>query len=185
MSDTLEFPEIEPAATEASASADPLLDELRRLHDAMRELIGDAAEQDEKLWHGLLEGQTDGPDKLCQLIDQALIWEAQVAGLKLAIERYESHIARLEAAAKATRVTAKAGMQILELKSLRAPNFRANLADGRPSVEVFDINLLPADYKKIEITARRELIADDIKAGKQVPGARLNPPPLTLRVTKL
>ena len=186
MSDTLEFPEIEPTPAQPQPPAgEMLLEEFRKLAAQMKEIVGDAAETDQKLWHDLLEGQTDAPDKLCSLIDQALVRESQALGLKQAIERYQGYIAKLDAEAKAFRATAKSGMQILELKSLRAPNFRANLGDGRPSVDVFDMNKLPMEYKKVETTAKRDMIGEAIKAGTTVPGAKLNPPSLVLRVTQL
>ncbi len=68
-------------------------------------------------------------------------------------------------------------MQHAGIEKIECPYFRLSVRDNPPAVEVFEPGLIPADYMTVPVTPLpvpdKAAIKAAIKAGKEVPGAKL------------
>lgn len=96
----------------------------------------------------------------------------------------DEEIVRLQAlrhrramAAARLREYLKVEMEHMGIKRIECPLFTIALRANPGSVEIFDARQLPLDYWRTppvpEPTPDKKKIADDLKSGKDVPGARL------------
>jgi hypothetical protein len=99
------------------------------------------------------------------------------AMLDAEIERLRALQHRRQMAAARLREYLKTEMEHMGIKSIECPLFTIALRANPGSVEIFDARQLPLDYWRTppapEPTPDKKKIADDLKAGKDVPGARL------------
>jgi hypothetical protein len=68
-------------------------------------------------------------------------------------------------------------METAEVQRIECPHFRLAIQAKPPSVDVYEPGLLPAQYMRTPEAPPpapdKKAIADAIKAGEEVPGARL------------
>jgi hypothetical protein len=93
------------------------------------------------------------------------------------IERLSALKKQRQRAAQSLRDYLKQTMQGLGITKLESPLFAMRLQNNPPSVDVFEIGTVPAAYFTQPETPppvlNKKLIAADIKAGIEVPGAKL------------
>ncbi|MCG5031868.1 siphovirus Gp157 family protein [Mesosutterella sp. OilRF-GAM-744-9] len=69
------------------------------------------------------------------------------------------------------------------IKKVESPDFRISVAKTAPSVEIFDEAQIPDKYWISEPRLNKTLLKADLKAGDDVPGAKLSAPGKSLRIS--
>lgn len=103
--------------------------------------------------------------------------EVHVPAIEAEIERLTALKKQRQNAAKGLRDYLKANMIATGITKIEAPLFKISLRANPPSVDVYEPGLIPASYMTQPATPlpvpNKALIAADIKAGKEIAGARL------------
>jgi hypothetical protein len=111
----------------------------------------------------------------------ALNLEAEAEAMKIAEKRIADRRKSLESKAKKLRDYLLFNMQNAGITEISAndKSFRVRVMAGRESVIIFDVNALPADYKRIKTIEEPDkvLIGKAIKDGHEVPGAHVERKP--------
>ena len=113
----------------------------------------------------------------------ALADEAMATGLKCRIADMEDRLGRLQDRAAKRRQIVKDAMIELDLKKIAAPDFTASIRPGMPALMVLNEDAVPKTYwEPGEPRLRRQVLAQDLKGGAEVPGASLSNPEPVLSV---
>ena len=114
--------------------------------------------------------------------DKALAVSRVILNMDGDIEAVDAEIARLE---ERKRILCnrkgqivdylRENMEAAQITKISCPLFTITLAKGRNSVVVDDEKLLPDDLVSVKVTTtpNKKAIADQLKAGKEIKGARL------------
>jgi hypothetical protein len=146
------------------------------MSEAMQ-LIAELPEDDERLRHDSLEGET----KFFAVLDD--LAEAALSDIKL-VELARERIRRLEERADNRKSIMARMLEIVELKKAERPLYTASIARRRALVEVPTNEELPAAF--IHEAPDKLLIAKTLRHGELVPGYELQEKPdltLTLRTS--
>lgn len=129
--------------------------------------------EDEQLRADTIEGETNAFEILARLLDQERDANAMMAAVASRISDLQARKARAE-----RRKDAMRGLMLRLLKSSGLP--RVQLAEATVSigkkaaaVEIVDETLLPANVVRTTVTPDKKAIAELLKAGAEVPGARM------------
>jgi hypothetical protein len=128
---------------------------------------------DEDFRADLLEGTTDYLDIVDSLILNLHITNAYKDGIKDARARLDQREERLERKIELIRRLLKKMLEMADLRSVKAPSGTVSIGAKPPSVEIVDEGLIPDEYMRISISPSKTLIGNKLKAGEDVPGARL------------
>jgi len=128
---------------------------------------------DEDFRADLLEGTTDYLDIVDSLILNLHITNAYKDGIKDARARLDQREERLERKIELIRRLLKKMLEMADLRSVKAPSGTVSIGAKSPSVEIVDEGLIPDEYMRISISPSKTLIGNKLKAGEDVPGARL------------
>lgn len=125
-----------------------------------------------------LEGmQGDLEQKLRAVIAYSLELDITAAGAEQAAKRMQDRAKALRAKVDSLHAYALRAMQDTGLPGVETDEFAAKPAKKPPSVEVLDLQALPASYMRQPDpppdAPDKAAIAAAIKAGQEVPGARL------------
>ena len=132
---------------------------------------------DEQTLADTVEGLTDLHEIVQAIIRSALAEEALAKGLKCRIAEMQDRLNRFEDRASKRRQIAKDVMVDLGLKKLTAPDFTVSLREGTPALLVINEDAVPKTYwEPGEPRLRRQILANDLKQGEEVPGASLSDP---------
>lgn len=105
--------------------------------------------------------------------------ESHNAAIDDEINRLQALKAHRSKVAQELRGYIKRSMEALEIEKITCPLFSVSIRKNPPAVDPYDLNLLPAEYwstpapKPPVSTPNKALIAAELKAGKDVPGACL------------
>jgi len=147
-----------------------LLPHLARLREQILALHPTAAE-DTELFLATVDGETNAADALRSICRRALEVEMFANALNGRISEMRARRARFTAEAEACRATAHDGMAALGIASLPAEDFTASVGAGPASVLITDIDALPDEFKRVEITVDKIALGRALKAGQQIAGA--------------
>ena len=132
---------------------------------------------DEQTLADMVEGLTDLHEIVQAIIRSALAEEALAKGLKCRIAEMQDRLNRFEDRASKRRQIAKDVMVDLGLKKLTAPDFTVSLRGGTPALLVINEDAVPKTYwEPGEPRLRRQILANDLKQGEEVPGPSLSDP---------
>lgn len=137
-------------------------------------LLSDHADIDDATLFDTLDGLTDLTDQCNAVIGSALADEATADGLRDFIGALEARCERIRARAVAKRAAVRSAMEDAGLSKLALPVATLTLGPGRPAVQVYDEQAVPADFMRVRREPNKAAIAAALKAGEDVPGARLN-----------
>ena len=138
---------------------------------------------DEQTLADTVEGLTDVHEILQAVIRAALADEALVQGLKGRVAEMEDRLARLQDRALKRRQIARDVMVDLDLKKLQAPDFTASIREGMPGLVVLNEDAVPSMYwQPVAPRLKRQELAQELKAGGEVPGVALTDPQPVLSV---
>lgn len=155
------------------------------LRDQLRAQFPDA---DEQTLADTLEGESNLDQMLVAVMrsteDDAML----VTGINERIAELSLRGERLARRIEAKRDICCRVMERANLKKIEAPDFTMSLSATPKKVIVTDEALIPANYKRTPEPPKpvpdKKLIADVLKAGKEVPGAMLSNGGVTLSVRK-
>lgn len=101
--------------------------------------------------------------------------EAEAAAIREAEKRMADRRKRIEARVQQMKDYLQENMERCGITEIKAPEFRLAIQKKRPSVEVVDMDALPAEFKRIKYVeeAEKTELYKALSAGKEIPGARL------------
>lgn len=130
---------------------------------------------DEQTLADTVEGLTDLHEILAAIIRAALADEALANGLKGRIGEMQDRLERLSDRALQRRRIVKDTMVELDLTKLTAPDFTASVRAGLPALVVLNEEAVPKVYwEPGQPRLKRQVLANDLKAGSEIAGATLS-----------
>lgn len=103
--------------------------------------------------------------------------DATAAAIKAAEQEMSARRKAIENRAQRLREYALACMEIADVSSINCPHFEISVRSNPASVEIFEPELVPAEYMRQPEppppSVDKVAIKDAIKSGKNVPGAKL------------
>lgn len=138
------------------------------------QLRAEFANLDDETLADTLEGLSDLPQMVEELVRSCLDDEALAAGLKTRLADMAARLARFQERAQRKRELASKAMAEAGLKSHRAVDFSVGLRQGPPQLVVEDEGAIPDTYlvpqpPKLD----RQAIATALKLGLAISGAKL------------
>ena len=148
--------------------------EVSTYRDLAERLKAEFADLDDETLADTLEGLSDFPQMVEELVRSCLDDEALAAGLKTRLGDMAARLARFQQRAQRKRELACKAMAEAGLKSHRAVDFSVGLRQGPPQLVVEDEGAIPKIYlvpqpPKLD----RQAIAAALKLGAAVCGAKL------------
>lgn len=162
--------------------------QLYKIADQYREVAALADGEDENLAIALrdtlqaIEGEFD--QKAQAVVQIALNLDADVSAIDAEIERLKARKTALNNRASSLREYLRTNMEATGISKISCPLFSITLAAGRESVVVDDESALPDDLMRVktDISPDKTAIAAKLKAGEEVPGARLERGQSSIRI---
>lgn len=153
-------------------------------HQYLRERLQVAfPDADDETLRDTLEGMTNLTDSLAELLRSHLEDRSFAAALRSRMADMQVRCSRFEERARKKREFVCAIMEEADLKKLVEPEFTVSLRHAQRPLLVIDEDAIPADYWKPQPTKldRQGLILA-LSNGKDIPGAVLGNPPMTISV---
>ena len=119
---------------------------------------------------------------LGRLIDDVIALQRKSAHVDALRKRYADLRDRIQTHAEQARNTIEQLLEVLELKAWEGDEGAARMQRRPPSVLVTNLDKLPAEFVKIEKTAKKSELAPKLKAGEVIEGAELSNPGLGLTI---
>jgi hypothetical protein len=147
------------------------------------QLLADYPGLDDETLQDTLEGLSDLPEIIAELIRSALIDEAFANGLSSRVSEMKDRLERLEERAKRKRQLALRAMVDADIKKVSQADFTASVRTGVPTLEIGAEEKIPAAYWKPQPPKLdKQGVIAALKSGAEVDGARLLPPQQQLSV---
>lgn len=141
------------------------------LQDQLRQ---DFADIDDETLADTLEGLSDFPQMIEEIVRSSLEDEAMIVGLKQRSDQLTARLARLKERHQKKRQLAAWGLGAAGLGKLKACDFGVNLSEGALKLELSDESKLPGAYLVPQpAKPDRTAITAALKAGLAVEGAEL------------
>ncbi len=161
----------------------PVLYELthhRLLHERLEAAFPDA---DEETLRDTLEGMTSLTDSLAELLRSSLEDQTFASALRSRMADMQERCARFEERARKKRELVCTVMEEADLKKLMEPDFTVSLRPSRPPLMIIDEAAIPGDYWKPQPAQLDRLgLISALSNGRDIPGAVLGNPPITIAV---
>ena len=153
-------------------------------HQYLRErLEAEFPEADEETLRDTLEGITNLTDMLAEVLRSQLDDQALVAALKARIGDMQARAGRIEERARKKRELVTSVMERADLKKLMEPDFTVSLRPTRPPMAVVDEEAVPKEFWRPQAPKLdRQGLISALAAGRDIPGAILGNPPMTISV---
>lgn len=150
-----------------------LADEYKEIADRLAEM-----DVDERTLADTLDGAAFPVEQKAKAVASV------IGNLDAEAAAYSEHAKKVAATGKAKAARAdwlrgylKTAMQITGIKEIKGPSFAIRLRDNPGSVEIFELSLVPEKFMRIPEppppAPDKKAIADAIKSGEDVPGARI------------
>lgn len=107
---------------------------------------------------------------LVRVWKQMEAYQTAIEKERKAMEARESHLKKQVSKLKEYLMT---NMQKCDITKIECPQFKISLQKNPPAVKINDPELIPEEYKKIEVKNDVSMIKDALKMGIEVPGATL------------
>lgn len=163
-----------------------LANDVANLETMLAELIAayPELEEDEELRADMLEGETDLHRLLSRLINNERDADALAKAIAGRISDLQARKARAERRKEAMRSLMFRLMKAAALPKLVLPEATLSVGKKAATVEIVDEDALPENVVRITRAPDKKAIADLLKAGEEVPGAKMGEPgeSLTVRV---
>lgn len=146
-------------------------------------LLAEIPDLDAETLADTLEGMTDLPEMLGEVIRSALDDEALVAGLMLRVGDMKARLDRLSTRAKRKRALVLNAMTEARIQKLVQVDFTASLRHGTVSLEIEAEDKIPPTWWKPQPPKLdRQGLLSALKSGAMIDGALLAPPQMQLSV---
>ena len=153
---------------------------MRALHEARERILAvepDMQQEDADLWRDMIEGESGDAYEVIERIVSASIDADYMA--KMVAERQKDlaeRKARFERRKDNFRSVALQLLEIIGTDRLTFPDFTVSIGDRPAKVLITDETKLPFALTRTTIEPMKGLIAAELKAGREVPGATWSNP---------
>lgn len=155
--------------------------------EALKAELRVITQNDEDVVRDTLDGATD----IEAILDFILLQEGEdqgtLKGIKDFVQTIEARRKRIETRIEALRKLAMKAMQLRGDKTIRRPLGTISVQPKAPAIDdtSLDESRIPAKFwKRPDPVLSRAAVLDALKAGEEVPGAKLAPPRDTLRINR-
>ena len=150
---------------------------------ALLYVIRESIEDDPQTMLDMVEGSTD----LMEAIDAAVARISQINGMYVAIksetDRLKARAERLSSAEDRLRALLRQSLEVMGTRKVERPLATLSIRATPPRVIIEDEAAIGEDYLRyVQPVINKQAIATAIKAGIEVPGARLSEPGTTLAI---
>ncbi len=121
--------------------------------------------------HDTLQGATNLDEMIIHIMRAAMERDDNAKAIAERIEILKRRKDRLEAGAQKLRAMILQAMQEADLKKIAAPDFSIGVGQAKPKILIIDEDLIPDHLCRITRTPSKTMIADEMAAGRDVPGA--------------
>ncbi len=153
-------------------------------HRYLRERLEAAfPDADEETLMDTLEGMTSLTDSLAELLRSSQEDQSLASALRSRMSDMQERCARFEERARKKRELVCTVMEEAELKKLMEPDFTVSLRPARAPLMIIDEAAIPGDYWKPQpANLDRMGLISALSNGRDIPGAVLGNPPMTISV---
>ncbi len=153
-------------------------------HQYLRErLEADFPDADEDTLRDTLEGMTNLTDMLAEVLRSCLEDQSLASALRARMADMQDRLSRFEERARKKRELVTSVMEQAGLKKLMEPDFTVSLRPSRPPLTIIDERAIPGDFWKPQAAKLdRQGLISALGAGRDIPGAVLGNPPMTISV---
>ncbi len=161
----------------------PVIHELT-YHRYLRERLEAAfPDADEETLRDTLEGMTSLTDSLAELLRSSQEDQSFASALRSRMADMQERCARFDERARKKRELVTSVMEQADLKKLVEPDFTVSLRPSRPPLMIIDEQAIPGNYWKPQPAKLDRMgLISALGAGRDVPGAVLGNPPMTISV---
>ncbi len=147
------------------------------------QLKAEFPDADEETLFDTLEGMTNLAEMLAGVLRSCLADQDLAAALRTRMADMKERLSRFEERARKKRELVTTVMEQADLKKITESDFTASLRPSRPPLVIIDEAAIPRDFLKSQPDKldRLGLIAA-LRDGRDVPGAVLGNPPMTISV---
>ncbi len=160
----------------------PVLHELthhRYLRERLEATFPDA---DEETLMDTLEGMTSLTDSLAELLRSSQEDQSLASALRSRMADMQERLSRLDERARKKRELVTSVMEQAGLKKLTEPDFTVSLRPS-PPLTIIDEEAIPGDYWKPQPAKLDRMgLISALSNGRDIPGAVLGNPPMTIAV---
>ncbi len=153
-------------------------------HQYLRErLEADFPDADEDTLRDTLEGLTTLTDMLAEVLRSCLEDQSLASVLKARMADMQDRLSRFEERARKKRALVTSIMEQAGLKKLMEPDFTVSLRPSRPPLTIIDEEAIPGDFWRPQAAKLdRQGLISALSAGRDISGAVLGNPPMTISV---
>jgi hypothetical protein len=149
----------------------------------LREMLGNDAEADPQLLLDTLEGETNLAEMVCVLHEETLSDQAMLDGTKAMIATLQERASGIERRIETKRGLIMMAMDRSGLGTIRGPLATFSLRDTKPKLVVGEESQIPSRFfKPADPKLDRDAVKTELEAGKEVPGASLSNPGISLTI---
>ncbi len=161
----------------------PVLHELTH-HRYLRERLEAAfPDADEETLMDTLEGMTSLTDSLAELLRSSQEDQSLASALRSRMSDMQERCGRFEERARKKRELVCTVMEEADLKKLMEPDFTVSLRPSRAPLMIIDEAAIPGDYWRPQpAKLDRVGLISALSNGRDIPGAVLGNPPMTISV---
>ncbi len=153
-------------------------------HRYLRERLEAAfPDVDEETLRDTLEGMTSLTDSLAELLRSSQEDQSLASALRSRMADMQERCARFEARARKKRELVCTVMEEADLKKLTEPDFTVSLRPSRAPLMIIDEAAIPGDYWRPQPAQLDRMgLISALSNGRDIPGAVLGNPPMTIAV---
>ena len=153
-------------------------------HRVLRERLEAAfPDADEETLRDTLEGMTSLTDSLAELLRSSQEDQSLASALRSRMSDMQERCARFEARARKKRELVCTVMEEADLKKLMEPDFTVSLRPSRAPLMILDEAAIPGDYWRPQPAQLDRMgLISALSNGRDIPGAVLGNPPMTIAV---
>ena len=130
---------------------------------------------DQRLFHDLLEGETDNALEILERVIRLSIESDNLAkAAKLRKDEIAEREARFRKRRDGLRAMAFSALDCLRPLKIEREDFTASIRNGQPVVVITDMDKLPSAFVRTKVEPDKVLIGAALKAGNAVDGAELS-----------
>lgn len=131
-------------------------------------------QDDDELRADMIEGSTDAEAVMERLLDQSMNAQSMVNAIKSRKTDLAEREARFKRRDAAMRELMMKIMSASRQRKFELAEATISMRNTAPKLHVDDEAGLPEDYLKVETKADKKKIADDLKAGTEIPGCYMD-----------
>ncbi len=153
-------------------------------HRYLRERLEAAfPDADEETLMDTLEGMTSLTDSLAELLRSSQEDQSLASALRSRMADMQERCSRFEERARKKRELVCTVMEEADLKKLTEPDFTVSLRPARAPLMIIDEEAIPGDYWKPQPAKLDRMgLISALSNGRDIPGAVLGNPPMTISV---